>query len=349
MRNRKSVYDRREFLKNSLTLTAGNAMVNQLVVKAIPSSKTIDFTSETRIPTRILGKTGVKLPILACGGVAFTHRWADYFGVPKKSISERIQIIRYAYEKGIRYFDTSRGYQESEGIIGEALRDVRSKVYIATKLMSFAYQNVRRNLETSLMELKTEYVDCLQLHGPAVRYISFERAMRIHEELSKLKQEGLIRFIGLTGHDSFKKMHQLINTGGFDQLLIAYGYFRKAIEIISDEEMMWRDTCITKAHQMNMGIIAMKIMAANVLGHNSQNIVPNYHPLYLKQLPAAAIRWALQNRNIHLLNIGVSLPTDIDNNISTFIGDLTFTEHDKELLADFSRLAYQSDNLQKGR
>jgi len=107
--------------------------------------------------TRVLGRTGLVVNEIGMGGIPIIN-------VPFK---RAVKVVRRAYEMGVNYFDTARAYRDSEAKMGEALKDVRDKVYIATK--GHSYQNApnakeagrraQEDLETSLRELKTDYVD----------------------------------------------------------------------------------------------------------------------------------------------------------------------------------------------
>ena len=92
-----------------------------------------------------------------------------------------------------------------------------------------------------------------------------------------------------------------------------------------------------------MAIVAMKIMGANMLSHNSKNMVAGYDEKRLAELPAAAIRWVLQDPRVSMLNVGVSMPSDVDQNLAVVRGDTTFTAADGRLLADFSTRLYEAE------
>jgi len=98
-----------------------------------------------------------------------------------------------------------------------------------------------------------------------------------------------------------------------------------------------------------MAIVAMKVMGAFILGHNAKNLVPEYAANNLKKLPAAAMRWVLQDERISMLNIGASMPSDIDKNRKVLTSSLEFTPKDRELLADFAGRAYQSGFVKQMR
>jgi predicted aldo/keto reductase-like oxidoreductase len=336
------IQPRRDFLKTGLLATAGTAMWGRSVtVAAAPDDKHITTTSS--IPTRPFGKTGHVLPILGMGGSAFVRMFIKAYGVPLPPTEERVRLVRYAFDQGIRYFDTARVYGESEKIFGAGLAGVRDQVYLATKCHATDPDAVRPMLEKSLSELDADYVDCVQIHSPAIERVGFDGAMKIHAELVKLRDEKLLRFIGLTTHVAFEEVYQMIATGGFDQVLLAYGYFRKGMDtMLSNRKLEYREMCLAKAHELGMAIVAMKVMGANILGHNAPNLVPDADQTLLAKLPPAAIRWVLQDERVSLLNIGVSMQSDIDQNVATLRGDPRFTNEDALLLANFSAKAYES-------
>jgi predicted aldo/keto reductase-like oxidoreductase len=338
---------RRDFLKTGLLATAGAAVLgNRVTLAAIPESKQIAATPG--IPARPFGKTGHTLPILGMGGSAFVRMFIKAYGVPLPSTEERIRLVRYAFDQGIRYFDTARVYGESEGIFGKGLAGVRDQVYLATKCHATDPKAVRPMLEKSLSELGTDYVDCVQIHSPAIERVGFDGAMKIHGELAKLREEKMLRFIGLTTHVAFEDVYRMIATGGFDQVLLAYGYFRKGMDtVLSNKKLEYREMCLAKAHELGMAIVAMKVMGANIFSHNAANLVPDADAAQLARLPGAAIRWVLRDKRVSLLNIGVSMQSDIDQNLATLRGDPRYTNEDAMLLADFSARAYQAPLVQQ--
>lgn len=340
--------DRRGFLKSGVLAGAGAAVLSGTAAALKAAQEPSGETSS--IPKRLFGKTGWKLPILAMGGSAMVKRFISAYGVKLLSTDERVAMVRHAYDRGIRYFDTARVYGESESIIGKALKDVRQNIFLATKIYVTNPADTRKCLETSLKELGTDHVETAQIHSPVIEGMGFKGAMKVHAELLKLRDEKMLRFIGLTTHVAFETVHRMISTGGFDQCLLAYGYFRKGMDtLLSNENVELRELCLAKAHELGMGILAMKVMGASVFGHNSKNIVANYDGPSRSRLPAAAIRWVLQDPRISLLNIGVSMPTDVDANIAVLCGDRRFTDEDRRLLADFSRRAYESSEFKSMR
>ncbi|MEX0675881.1 MAG: aldo/keto reductase [Pirellulales bacterium] len=335
--------DRRDFLKSGVLAAAGTSFLGSgLAAAAAPAAKTID-AGPTGIPLRAFGKTGHKLPVLGMGGSAFVKLFNAAYGVPLLSMDERVAMVRRGYDGGIRYFDTARVYGESEKIVGRALADVRENCYVATKCHTSDPKRTRETVEKSLSELDMDYVDCVQIHSPCIEAVGFEGAMKVHAELVKLRDEKMLRFIGLTTHVAFETVHKMIRTDGFDQVLLAYGYVRRGMDtMLSNTNVEFRNLCMNAAAERGMAIVAMKVMGANMLSHNSKVMVQGYDEQRLAKLPAAAIRWVLQNPRVSMLNIGVSMPSDIDQNLAVVRGDTAFTAADRELLADFSTRLYEA-------
>jgi predicted aldo/keto reductase-like oxidoreductase len=339
---------RRQFLQSSI-LAAGAATLGPAIGNAAAPKDKKSAESES-IPTRKFGKTGRTLPIFGMGGSAMVALFIRSYGVKLLDLAERVAMVRHAYDQGVRYFDTARVYSESESIMGKGLKGVRDKVFLTTKVAVTNPAEVRKSIETSLEQLGTDHVDLAQVHSPAIEKVGFDGAMKLHSELVKLRDEKMLRFIGLTTHVAFETVHKMICTGGFDQVLLAYGYFHKGMDtLLSNRNMEFREQCLAKAHDLDMAIVAMKVMGASILGNNAKNLVPDYDPKALAKLPAAAIRWTAQDERVSMLNIGISLPQDIDKNLAVFKGDLKLTNEDRRLLADFSRRAYDAEAIKAMR
>jgi predicted aldo/keto reductase-like oxidoreductase len=297
-------------------------------------------TDPKPIATRPFGKTGRELPILAYGGAALPKTWLNPL-----STEDRVKLVRYAYDRGLRYFDTAGNYRESQSILGEGLKGIRDNVYLVTKVETTVPDQVRSAVEKSLKELQTDYLDAILIHGtPGLEQMSVERAMEIHAELVKLRDEGITKFIGFSAHSYFDKALALISSGGFDHCMLSYGYIPRGYnQVFSARMTELRNACVAKAHESGMGIAAMKVVGGGVLGAWSGYVVPGFDKKRLEQLPGAAIRYVLADDRIDLLVIGMRLPEEVDANIETLAGDLAYTSDDRALLAEFSAEALDSD------
>src|SRR5262245_14552366 len=266
---------RRLFFKAGFTAAAAATLAPDVSTAAGPQGTST--AGNPAIPTRPFGKTGRTLPVLGVGGSAMVDRWAAAYGVKLPPVADRAAVVRYAYDQGVRFFDTARVYSESESIMGRGLKGVRDQVFLATKVAVTNPAQVRRSLEESLKQLDTSYVDLVQIHSPAIEALGFGGAMKLHAELVRLRDKKLLRFIGLTTHVAFETVHRMIAAGGFDQVLLAYGYFNKGMDtLLSNRNLEWRELCLAEAHEMGMAIVAMKVMGASIFGHNARNLVPDH-------------------------------------------------------------------------
>jgi predicted aldo/keto reductase-like oxidoreductase len=338
--------DRRSFFKTSLAATAAATAVGGMLAAAVPPGKTISVAGT--LPTRRFGRTNYELPVLGHGGSAIIDRDAPHYGIELPSIDERVEMVRTAYDKGVRYFDTARIYDESEEIFGKALKDVRDDVFLVTKVWVDSPEDVRRCVEESLEVMGTDYADSVQIHGPKIERHGYDGAMKQYEELVKLRDEGLFRFVGITGHSRFDIMYKLIDTGVFDTLLIEFGYFRKGLSTRHSNSMVeWREQCVARASEIDMGVAAMKVLGARIFSHNAKNIVEGLNPRTYDEVAAAAIKYVYNDPRVHVLNIGVSLATDVNRNLEIFTGDMTLTNHDRLLLASFAEKAYLHPSVEE--
>jgi predicted aldo/keto reductase-like oxidoreductase len=110
-----------------------------------------------------------------------------------------------------------------------------------------------------------------------------------------------------------------------------------------------RNSCVAKAHELGMGIAAMKALAFGVLGAWAEYVVPDFDKKRRGQLPSAAIRYVLDDDRVDLLVIGMRLLEEVDANIQTLAGDVTYTSDDRSLLAEYSAKAFESDALRRMR
>jgi predicted aldo/keto reductase-like oxidoreductase len=339
---------RREFLKKAAGAVAIGAVSGGLASAAVPEDKTITLTDA--LPTRKLGRTKVELPILGYGGAALPKKWGNTL-----STEDRVKLVRYAYDSGIRYFDTaiSYTYADSQAIIGKALKDVRDNVFITTKVDFWDLSKpdgrftkvpkgeATRQVEMNLKELQSDYIDAILIHGtPGVEQMTVEQCMEVHGELVKARDKGLVRFVGFSAHHYFDKALALTTTGEFDLCMLAYGYLpRGNTRLFSPQTTELRNACLAKAHELQTGIVAMKVLGAGMLG--------GFGKKELEGLPGAAIRYVLQDDRVHNLTIGMRYPAEIDTNIKTLAGDTAYTNEDRALLAGVSAAVLSDENVKK--
>ncbi len=334
--------DRRTFVRAGLAAA---------VVAGTAARTPGDRVTNGEIATRLFGKTGLHLPILGMGSSAMVAAWSRGYGSKPGTVEERAKLVRQAYDRGVRYFDTARSYYDAEEVIGLGLKGVGQNCVIASKVTVVRPDRVRPSVEKSLEVLGVDRVTIMQIHSSgAIERGGFDASLRIHAELVKLRDEGLFRFIGLTTHVAFKTVARLIDTEGFDQALLAYCYLNKGMDtLLSKENLAARERCLDRSKDLGMGVAAMKVMGVSVFGRMSKYTVPGYDPEGLTRLPAAAMRWALSDERISLLDIGMGYPEVVDRNAETLSSDLTLTEADRDLLADYAARVYETPRYQSMR
>jgi predicted aldo/keto reductase-like oxidoreductase len=164
------------------------------------------------------------------------------------------QILRKAYEGGITFFDTARGYSDSEAKLAYALGDVRDRITIATKASGAKDRDdVLRCIETSLETLQTDHVDLLQLHNPRA-LPDPEDSQSLYRGLVEAREQGMARYIGLSNHRR-DLAEQAVRSGLYDTLQFPLS------AISSDADLALPALCA--AH--DVGLIAMKAMSGGLL------------------------------------------------------------------------------------
>lgn len=201
------------------------------------------------VPTRLLGKTGVSIPLIGIGGGSRFCAVKD----PEKSV----EILSYALDHGFYYWDTGHDYVfenvVSEERYGLVLKERRKEVFLATKIQKRGYDEVMRDLEESLRRLQTDRLDLLQVHNVQ----SIEDVDKICAQdgalkaLVKAREEKITRFIGFTGHRSAEAMMALANRFDFDTMLIALNHYS---ERIGDFE----GDAVPAAAKKKMGVMVIK-------------------------------------------------------------------------------------------
>lgn len=195
--------------------------------------------------TRIIefGATGIKVPQNAFGALP----------VQRVSMDEAVKILRRAYEGGMKFFDTARAYSDSEEKIGEALSDIRKEIFISTKTMAKDTEGMKRDLETSLKNMKTDYVDVYQFHC-AGRVIAPDDGSGMYELMEDFKRQGLIKHIGITAH-KIGIAEEAVKSGLYETMQFPFSYLSGKRE----EDLV--QLCKAK----NVGFLCMKGLAGGLI------------------------------------------------------------------------------------
>ena len=190
-----------------------------------------------------LGRTGITVPQNAFGALP----------IQRVSRETAVRLLRTAYEGGMRFFDTARAYTDSESKLGAAFEGMRDKVYIASKTMAKTPEDFRKDLETSLRELRTDYIDLYQFHCVKQCYRPGD-GTGMYEAMLEAKAQGKIRHIGITAH-LIAVAEEIVSSGLYETLQFPFSY-------LSAE----RDRALVRSCEAaGMGFIAMKGLAGGLL------------------------------------------------------------------------------------
>ncbi len=264
-----------------------------------------------RLDLRPFGKTGWKVSSLAFGCMTTSDP----------------AVITRAADIGINHFDTARAYQNgnNERMVGAALKGKRKQVLISSKSQGRTRQDLTADLDTSLRELQTDYLDIWYLHSRSTPADITDEHLEVQQAA---KKAGKIRFAGVSTHFNMPEMlDHLVQRGQTDVTLVAYNFTMKP-EVTA---------AIQKARQAGMAIVAMKAVAGGYSriqrGDRLYGVDPKALTGTLKQEGAmlAAIKWVLKNRAVDTAIVCMTDFDQLDENLRAM--SEPFTSADEKLLA----------------
>ena len=161
---------------------------------------------------RYFGKTGMKIKRVGFGGIP----------IQRISQEDTNKVIDELEKCGVNFIDTARGYTVSEEYLGNALKGRREKFYIATKSMSRDYESMKRDIEISLKNLQTDYIDLYQMHNvkPA-EYDTLFGEDKAYRALLEAKEQGKIKHIGITSH-GLETVEKAVESDKFETIQFPY-------------------------------------------------------------------------------------------------------------------------------
>ncbi len=244
-------HGRRDFLKASGAVTAALLAPSAIseTPKSLPTLPSNPVTP-TAMPTRNLGKTGYKVGIFSLGGQAALEK--------PNNEAVAVPIIERALDLGVNYIDTSSIYggpaRWSEQYVGKVMAHRRNQAFLATKTKERTRDDSMRMIEKSLQLLQTDHVDLWQLHDIGTLFdvnevFAKDGAM---EALIEMKEQKVVRHLGLTGHYRPDALMEGIRRYPFDAILMA-------MSAADPHHFSFNEALLPLAVEQQMGIIGMKI------------------------------------------------------------------------------------------
>jgi predicted aldo/keto reductase-like oxidoreductase len=251
---KRTEYTRRAFIRSTLStglVVAGTGLLPSWSV--LPLSGSYDRYDAKGLPTAILGRTGVRIPRIAFG---LGSRFCNI-----ESTEEAQRILVYALDNGLYYWDTAWSYGNtslgfsSEERLGGVVKTRREEIFLSTKVASRDPDEAMRQIESSLKRLQTDHLDMLKIHDVQ----SQADVNRVSEKgnlidiLSRMKEQGVTRFIGFSGHSDAVAMKMMAEKGVFDSMLMAMNQWNRDADRQSRQEL-----AMPAAKAQGMGVMLMK-------------------------------------------------------------------------------------------
>jgi aryl-alcohol dehydrogenase-like predicted oxidoreductase len=268
-----------------------------------PAPAAAETPKDPGLRFRTLGRTGLNVTSVGFGCM----------------ITSDGTVVERAADLGITYFDTARGYQNgnNERMVGAALKGKRKKLILSSKSHSATRQALLDDLDTSLRQLSTDYLDIWYLHAKSKPE---QLTDELFEAQDVAKKQGKIRFAGVSTHGGQPElMPFLVKSGRVDVILTSYNFTMDPV----------MNALIDSAAKAGIGIVGMKVMAGGF-----RRVKPG-DPLYPKfqreGIMPAALKWVLKNPNIHTTIPSITDMEQLDEDFKAMTAP--FSKADEQLLA----------------
>ena len=244
------------------------------------------------------GKTGLSISRVGFGGIP----------IQKNDAESSLALIQSLVEHGINYIDTARGYTVSEALIGNAMAElgVRHKFVLATKSMARTREAMAADIDTSLKNLKTNYIELYQVHNPSMEQLATvcEDGGAL-EALLEAKAVGKIGHIGVTAH-SLAVFERALALDWVETIMFPYN-----IVETQGEEL------IARCREKNIGFIAMKPMAGGAI-----------------EDAALAMRFICNNPAVSVVIPGMYCEREVEENVGAVSDASELSEMEMEKIAE---------------
>lgn len=274
------------------------------------------MTSRTEIPKRSLGRTGEAVTIFGLGGEGVLRTVGR--------MDEAVAVIHWALDLGVNYFDSAPAYAGCLDYLGEGLKGRRDQVFVASKTHDRTRDGSLRLLDQTLERLQTDRLDLWQLHDlrtPRDLQMIFGPGGAM-EALRKAREDGRVRFLGITGHHDPAMLNEAMRRFDFDTALVA-------LNAADRYRLSFIETVLPEAEKRGLGVIAMKVYAQGALLKASR---------YGRLLGASgltteeALGYGLSLPAVHTAILGCSTPAEVEENARIACGFKIFSETQMQAL-----------------
>ena len=256
----------------------------------------------SKLPHRILGKTGVSVPILGFGTAPIGNR---------RTLKDAVKIFHEAIDLGVTYIDTApdfAGYGRAQEYLGHVLKERRKEVFLVTKCFEPNGDKALRLLERNLKELQTDHTDLVFVHSLGNDRMDPSQVFSrrgVYPALMQAKTQGVARFIGVSGHNRPHRFVTAIQRYEFDVLM-------NATNFVDRHTYNFEEQVLPLAARKKIGLVAMKVFGGQeksfLAGLSNRNVPAQYLDI--------AFRYALSLPQVACSIIGMSTREELFQNIA---------------------------------
>jgi len=274
------------------------------------------FAPEEPLPTRALGRTKVKVPVLGLG-----------FGPIGTGLTENqaIELMEQALELGVTYWDAAPTYARAQEYIGKVLPKVRDKIFLVSKVATDDAKRALEIIEQSLRTMKTDCIDLVHVHN--IGGFNPDQVLGkggVIEGLRDAQKRGWVKFIGVSGHYRPSVMAKVLDSGEFDVVMCVLNF---ADRFTYDFE----GKVLPIARKHSVGVVAMKVMAGPQKGYRQPN------PGRLADYADLAIRYSLSLPEVACAVVGVFSVDELKQNVTVAKSHKSLTKFELQKLASIGK------------
>ncbi|MBA4388289.1 MAG: aldo/keto reductase [Verrucomicrobia bacterium] len=247
---------------------------------------------------RVYGATGTEMSVIGFGGMRF---------LDQANVEQCAALVKYAYDKGINYFDTAPGYGKSEELFGVALKEMlkersRRPFYVSTKTFGGDPASVRRDLETSLKRMGLDHIDFYHMWCVMSQQSFTDRkAHGVLKEFEKLKNEGLIKHICVSTHMTGTDIGAMLADYPFEGVLLGYSAMNFA----------YRDKGLDAAAGAGRGVVVMNPLGGGIIPREPARFA-FVRTRAEESVTEGALRFIINDARITVALVGFSTTAQVD-------------------------------------
>ncbi len=252
---------------------------------------------------------------LGSTGITVNKNGFGALPIQRVSMDEAIRLLHRAFDGGIRFYDTARLYTDSEEKLGQAFPDRRSRIFLASKTGAVTAEGFWKDLETTLKNLNTDYLDIYQFHNPAFCPKPGDES-GLYDAALEARKKGMILHIGITNH-RLNVAQEAIDSGLYETLQFPFCY------LSGEPELKLLEGC----KKQDMGFLSMKALSGGLITNAAAAFA------FQAQFPETLPLWGIQREEeLEQFLSFVNNPPSMNEELSAVI------EKDrKELLGEFCR------------